>query len=601
MSNSLVVNRPFMVLPTTNPNKTAISYSNESVSYYEFMSGVISLSNELKKLNVNKGDFVAIHMANSIDMVVSIFAIMHCNAIVLPINIDLPEEQVSWIINESKPKVILYSGSSQKSHADATSAPYCVDYRKLINEDAAENDLVVSCDLNDLAYCIFTSGSSGTPKGALLTYEGILNHAEAKINLLKLTSENRLCLSFNIGFVASIWQIITPLILGAQLFIYDNDLIKKPYQFFEQLERDEVNVVSLIPQSLYAYCHYLGDKHKKLPLPEMKHILLTGEKVDKTIVNKFYGEYNHISLANAYGQSECSDDTFHYEIPRDCTSEEIPIGKPVQNISYRILNENLQDAPVGDKGELYIGGVCLAQSYLNNDNLTKEKFVSISDEVFYRTGDIVSLNKNQDIVCLGRADNQIKIRGYLIEPEEVEAHLHQLAGINQAVVFVMESNEIDKILCAYYTSSEPIDSKDISSRLSTKLPAYMIPSVLKRVEHFFQNSNGKVDRKRISECVEVKSDEDGESDTGIADNGEDMTETQKRAFDVIVSNVSEEISVNITLDTDFNNIGFDSITFIKTVVALESEFDFEFDDEKLLISEFPTVKSMVEYVESMAG
>lgn len=590
------ITRKDVLLQVTNPDKKAVIYRDEAVSYAELRSGVVALSNELKKLNIGNDDLVAIYMSNSIDMVISVFAVMNCNAAVLPINIDLPCDQISFIISESKPKVILHTGGIENTYHTENTASYCVNYKKLIKNNF-EEELFFSFSSSDLAYCIFTSGSSGRPKGVLLTYEGILNHTEAKINLLNLTSQSRLCLSFNIGFVASIWQIIAPLLIGAQLFIYENDLIKNPYRLFQQLERDEIDAVSMIPQALYAYCHYFGSRHEKLSLPKMKHIILTGEKVDKLVVNKFYEKYSHISLINAYGQSECSDDTFHYKIPQNVTNEEIPIGKPVQHILYRILDENLNDVSIGEKGELYIGGICLAKSYLNNKTLTKEKFIKISGDVFFRTGDIAISKQNQDVVYLGRADNQLKIRGYLVEAEEVEAHLHEIPGIEQTVVLAKKSNEMEQILYAYYTSGDFIDPENIFDYLAPKLPTYMIPTVFKRVKYFLLNPNGKVDRKRIVECEEVKRDENS-SDKAPVLSDESITVIQKRAFDVIVSNVREETSASVTLDSDFNSIGINSIAFIRTVVALESEFDFEFDDEKLQISEFPTIKSMTEYVAS---
>lgn len=350
----------------------------------------------------------------------------------------------------------------------------------------------------------------------------------------------------------------------------------------------------MIPHSLYGYFQYVGDRHQKLALPNMKHVILTGEKVDRIVAERFDKEYDHISLINAYGQSECSDDTFHYKIPRNLIPGDIPIGKPIKNISYQILNENLEEVANEEKGELYIRGVCLSQCYLNNKQLTRDKFVTISDSVFYRTGDIVKKNENEDVICLGRVDNQIKIRGYRVEPEEVESHLNQIEGIKQSVVIALETNEIDKILGAYYISEINIDSKDIVDYLSAKLPPYMIPSVFKRVVKFIENANGKTDRKKVLECAEVESD-DALLNVAVSDV---LTDVQKRAFEVIIANLSKKVSDNVSLDMDFNSIGLDSITFIKTIVTLECEFDFEFDDEMLLITKFPTVKSMVEYVES---
>jgi amino acid adenylation domain-containing protein len=556
---------------------------------------VISLEDELKKQGVGKNDFVALYMSNSIEMVLSLFATLYCNAVVIPINIDLPMEQISRILSESNPKIILYNEHAvrtQQVNNYGNISTFPVDCSKLDRNDKLGNDLLTH-ELKDLAYCIFTSGSSGPPKGVLLTYEGILNHIEAKISLLKLTSESRLCLSFNIGFVASIWQILTPILLGAQLFIYDNDLIKKPYHFLKQLDQDEMNVVSMIPQSLYGYCQYIGGVHQKLQFLHMKHIILTGEKVDKIVVENFYSKYEHISLINAYGQSECSDDTFHYTIPRNFAFDDIPIGKPIQNISYHIFDDNLKEVALGEKGELYIGGTCLSQCYLNNENLTKEKFVTVSDSTFYRTGDIVKVNENQDVICLGRTDNQIKIRGYRVEPEEIEAHLNQIDGIEQSIVVAIDTNEIDKILGAFYTSDKNLNHKDIVDRLSAKLPDYMIPSIFKRVEEFIKNTNGKTDRNRVLECVEIKVEISSSHDFNTID----LNDIQKKAFKVIISTLDSKIK-DVTLETAFGGVSVDSITFIKIVVALEGEFNFEFDDEMLLLTKFDTIKAMLEYVES---
>ena len=248
-----------------NPEKIAIVYNEQSISYSEFWSMVISLSEELKQLGVEKRDFIALIMSNSIEMVVSLFAILNCNAVVVPINIDLPFEQASRIISESNPKMILYNEHTQYEFIYKNITSYCVNYKNIVKDKKSVNDLILF-NKKDIAYCIFTSGSSGIPKGVLLTYEGILNHIESKVSLLELTCDNNLCLSFNIGFVASIWQLLAPILLGAQLNLYNNTLIKKPYQFFERIEIDRINTVSMIPQSLYSYCHLIENKKQKLSL-----------------------------------------------------------------------------------------------------------------------------------------------------------------------------------------------------------------------------------------------------------------------------------------------------------------------------------------------
>ncbi len=191
-------------------------------------------------------------------------------------------------------------------------------------------------------------------------------------------------------------------------------------------------------------------------------------------------------------------------------------------------------------------------------------------------------------------NNQVKIRGYRIELEEIEAYLNQFEGIKQSVVVATKTSKNDKVLEVFFTSGEAIDKQTIIDYLSEKLPAYMVPSIYKRVEEFVHTANGKIDRKRILECIEVESKIDGTQQN----NKNELSDIQNQAFEVILSNLNEKEINNISIDTDFVSIGIDSITFIKIVVALESEFDFEFDDEMLLITKFSTLKSMIDYVES---
>ncbi len=571
--------------------KIAIVYNGMSVSYGNLFDSVNQLSNDLDYFGINKGDIVAIYMSNSVEMVIAIFATMKCGAVVLPINIALPQTQIDHILLESNAQILLCN--FQIDNIKDNYVPILrVNYASLIERRALQGQTVINCNPKDLAYCIYTSGSSGIPKGVLLTYEGIINHINAKVALLNLTCQSRMCLSFNLGFVASIWQILTPILLGARLYIYDSDLIKKPYQFLEQIEKDKIQVVSMIPHTLYGYLQYIGERHSKLALHELKHVVLTGEKVDISVVRKFYNEYDHISLINAYGQTECSDDTFHYVIPRETGESNIPIGRPIPNILYRILDEDMNEVIGTDKGELYIGGLCLSRGYVNDSNLASKKFFSFSDVVYYRTGDVVKHDENHNVVYLGRTDNQIKIHGHRIEPEGVEEYLNRMDEIQQAIVTVMDVDETDKKLVAFYTSTSNIFPNIIISFLSAELPQYMIPSAYKRVEQFVENSNGKIDRARLGECVIINND-----NTSTVCLSDDLTDKQKKALKIIVEKISGDYQDNISLDLSFDDLALDSITFISMIIALEDELDFEFGDEMLLTTSFPTIKSLLDYVE----
>ena len=398
-------------------------------------------------------------------------------------------------------------------------------------------------------------------------------------------------MSFNIGFVASIWQLLVPILKGATLILYDKNLIKRPYQFFKQIEKDCLSMISITPNTLSAYMEYMRFGRYKLPLQELKFIILTGEKVNDKLILKFYELYENITLINAYGQTECSDDTYQYIIPRSIKCGNVPIGTPIKNIYGFILDENFDE---DDFGELYIGGIGVAQGYLHNQELTDSKFIKlpIFDGPLYKTGDLVKKIDNKILVYVGRRDNQVKIHGYRIELEEIETSINNFQGVVQTVVRTVDLNETDKVLEAVYVGTKSIDKIALQEFIGNRLPEYMVPSKFTQIESFSFTPNGKIDRNNIDVFATTR------NVIGIQKNKCELSELENKIFTTIKINLDEAVFPNISIDTDLAGVGIDSITFINVVVSLEDVFEFEFDDEMLLFTAFPTLYSMIEYVKS---
>lgn len=571
--------------------KTAVEFGDSVISYSELDKRIKNLSNKLKAEGVAKGSIVAVCIPNSIEMIISIYAVLYLRAVVLPINIDLPLERIQAIFSDSQPTVALCKKELQNEIARLNVKSIAIDSIDLHMDIKKNTCSAIDITENDYAFCIYTSGSTGTPKGVLLNYKGILNHAEAKIELLNITQDSKICLSFNIGFVASIWQILVPILKGATLILYDKNLIKKPYQFFKQIENDRLSMISITPNTLSAYMEYMTFDKYKLPLQELKFIILTGEKVNEKLILKFYELYEHITLINAYGQTECSDDTYHYIIPRSIKSGNIPIGTPIKNIYGFILNENFDE---DDFGELYIGGIGVTQGYLHDQELTDTKFIKlpIFDCPLYKTGDLVKKFDDETLVYIGRTDNQVKIRGYRIALEEIETSINSFQGVIQTVVRTIDLNETDKILEAVYVGMKIIDKKALQEFLINRLPEYMIPSKFTQIESFSCTPNGKIDRNNIDVSTALSDGMDAQKSK------DELSELENKIFSTIKTNLDEAVFPHISIETDLTGVGIDSITFIKIVVSLEEVFDFEFDDEMLLFTAFPTLNSMIEYVKS---
>lgn len=576
---------------SNSPDKIAIKHNNDQITYSELYNALINRISFFNTNGVKSQDIVAIYMDNSIDMIVSILALMVLKVIVLPLDVNLPLKRIENILDSSNPEFILCDNesiSTLKNNVKTIKAPK-IDM-KVCGEASFD---CCEYDANDIIYCIYTSGSTGLPKGILLTAGGIFNHIYSKVELLNITSDSVLCLSFNISFVASIWQILTPFVIGSTLVIYDNDALRDTIGFMERINSDDVNVLSVVPQFLKAYCNLVDDKKsRKVTFPNLKYVILTGEKFGAELVHRFYQEYPYITLINAYGQSECSDDTFHYIIPHNFNGKKVPIGKPIKNIEFFILDEFGKKTQ--EKGELYIGGLALSKGYINDSYKTNQAFVykNVSRDILFKTGDIVECNAEGELLYLGRADNQVKVHGFRVELEDIENHICDFSGISAALVRTHELKNGDTILEALYTSKCIINLDLLKKYLRMHLPEYMVPSKYVHVENFDYLPNGKINRNANVKPVKMNIGLDKKSISNSLSN------VQSRAIAIVFDYIDETVLPSIDiLNTDLASVGVDSITFISIVISLEREFGFEWDDDMLSISAFSSTMSILKYVD----
>lgn len=498
----------------------------------------------------------------------------------LPLDTSLPEERINQYLTIAGYSTIL----THLEHRDRLMG--C----EKVYLDGIDYEEIYKSSKNDenIAYTIFTSGSTGQPKGVEITREALINFIKGISEKIDFSPNKKIACFTTVTFDIFFLESIVALQKGLTVVLANEDEQHNPKLMAKLIHDKAVDMIQMTPSRMQLLLNH--DKELSC-LKNVKEIMIGGEpfplKLLQTLQNK-----TSAKIYNMYGPTE----TTIWSTVSDLTHKNrIDIGSPIINTEIYIVDENLLILQNGQIGEICIAGKGLAKGYAGRDDLTAERFTCLPqkpDVRVYRTGDVGKYLPNGDLVCLGRTDNQIKIRGHRIELEEIETYLNQIEGIDQSIVIVLQTNETDKFLKAFYTSDRNISSKDIADRLSTKLPSYMIPSEFKRVEKFILNANGKIDRDRVLECEEIKSDD--MQQTLCSD---ELTDIQKRAFEVIVASLSEKVS-DISLERDFSSIGLDSITFILTVIALESEFDFEFEDEMLLITKFPTVRAMVEYVES---
>lgn len=563
-------------------DKSAIIYNGDRIPYSEISHEANMIAAYIQPYITEKS-VIGIALPRIPFLISAILASTQLKIPFVPIDPQIPSERVKQIVAVAEISLLITS-KKISSEYNIPNKVFIEDMTCLTNEAPLNLE-----HKNDIMYILFTSGSTGTPKGVEITYESFWNFMEGISEIINfIPGKHIACLttvSFDIFFLESLMALYQ----GLTVVLANEEEQCNPKLIAKLIQKDKVDMIQMTPSRMQLLLNY--DKELTC-MSSIKEIMIGGESLPLSMLQVLQ-EKTTAKIYNMYGPTE----TTIWSTVSDLTHKDrIDIGRPIKNTEIYIVDENLSILPAGQVGEICIAGKGLTKGYVGRDDLTKEKFIYLPqkpDVRVYRTGDVGRYLPDGDLEYLGRTDNQVKIRGHRLELEEIESHLNQFGGINQSVVIAAEKSEMDKVLEAFYTSDNHIETKDIISYLSLKLPDYMIPDVFKRVENFVQTQNGKIDRKKVVECIEIN----GENPSPQNWNTIELNETQAKIFQVIESNLNPKIG-NVTLETDFSHAGVDSITFIKIVVALESEFNFEFDDEMLLITAFSAIGSVVNYVES---
>lgn len=519
----------------------------------------------IKKLKQNKS---LILMKRSPDLICSICMCLEKGITYIPIDPTCPKDRLKYIIDNANPNDII-------SDVDLD-----IKFIPSLQTISVEKDVV---------YILYTSGTTGTPKGVKVTRDGLFNFIEGISEIIDFSPGKRIACFTTVAFDIFFLESIMALYKGLTVVLANEDEQRNPRLMAKLIHDNAVDMVQMTPSRMQLLLNH--DKELSC-LKNVKEIMIGGEAFPLSLLKTLQAKTN-AKIYNMYGPTE----TTIWSTVSDLTQKDrIDIGRPIKNTEVYIVDESLSILPEGQIGEICIAGKGLAKGYVGKNDLTIEKFIYLPqkpDVRVYRTGDMGRYLPDGDLEYLGRTDNQVKIRGHRIELEEIESHLNQIDGIHQAVVIASEISETNKMLQAFYTSDTTLDQKEITDYLSSKLPEYMIPVRFKRVESFIQTANGKLDRKRVLECEEIKTSDGLPEESTLSE----LSAVPQKAFGVIKSTLAPK-NEDVTLETSLGKAGVDSITFVTLVVALECEFNFEWDDEMLLITAFSTIRSMVEYVES---
>jgi amino acid adenylation domain-containing protein len=481
------------------PDAIAVIFEDKHLTYQELNSRANRLAHYLRKQGVGPEVLVGICVERSLEMVIGILGILKAGGAYVPLDPTYPRERLEFMIKDTRTPVIVSQRHLLNVLPEHTGNVICLDSDlKIIIEEGKENP-VSRGTADSLSYVMYTSGSTGRPKGVCVSHRGVVRLVK-ETNYVKLTPEEVFLQLASISFDASTFEIWGSMLNGAKL------VIMTPGTPSLQELRQAVQKHQITTLWLTAGLFHLMVDEQSDAFRHVRQLLAGGDVLSVSRVRRFLSKNRDCTLINGYGPTENTTFTCcHTTKLPDETATSIPIGRPVANTQVYVLDGWLRPVPVGVPGELFITGEGLAQGYLNQPELTAEKFIpnpfSKKPEArLYKSGDLVRYLPDGNIEFLGRIDNQAKIRGYRIELGEVEAVLGLHPSVHETVVIAREDQSGNKQLVAYVVLNEKsaMVNSDLRSFLKKKLPDYMIPSAFVILDALPLTLNGKVDRKALT-------------------------------------------------------------------------------------------------------
>lgn len=487
------------------PQAEAVSGSHDSLSYKELNNQASRLSQYLISKGVRPGTGVGVCLERSVNLVVSLLAVLKAGGIYIPLDPTYPAERLAYMLEDADVPFVISERSLTGKLQDYRGHIICTDVDQAAVESMIADQPEPHTTVQAPAYVIYTSGSTGTPKGMALPHATLVN---LLLNEASHPPGRRVAQFTSISFDVSLQEIFFALTNGHTLVVVDNETRIQPNAFAQFLHDKQITDL-FVPDTVLQYVLQAANDDD-LALPQLTDIYQAGEPLSVTpTVRAFFKAHQHCRLHNQYGPAESHVVTTHLlSGPVDHWQEKPAIGSPIPNTRIYLLDQNQNLQPQGIPGEIYIAGVCLAAGYKNLPELTEQKFL---EDPFaehpaakmYRIGDLGRYRTDGSIEFIGRADDQIKIRGFRIEPGEIESLLVSYKGVKQAAVLPREDSPGETRLVAYLVTNntEVTDHQLLRSWLKRRLPDYLIPSAFVSMDAFPLTTNGKLDRQCPSGAI----------------------------------------------------------------------------------------------------
>ena len=594
LSKQSRIQRSFEDQAKRTPDATALIYQDQEFSYREVNEQANQLAHYLRKRGVQSGSLIGVALERSPELTVALLAVLKAGASYIPLDHSYPVERLASMLDDTEAHCVITASEHRDKLPETVQDLILLDVEK----DALRKESVANLTHKsstrgagnsdgsgdtDRLYVLYTSGSSGRPKGVEGTHRGALNRMEWMRERYPFQPGEVCCQKTNVGFVDSVCEILSPLLAGVPSVILPQEALLDPEVMLRTLAENRVSRMVLVPSLLRALLEHAPNLGERLP--HLKLWSCSGEMLPWELAKKFRKAYPGATLLNIYGSSEVAADVTWHEVTgeeADANESEsatsVPIGRPIRNSQIYVLDEQMNPVPVGVRGEIYVGGAGLALGYWRQPELTAERFVEnrIAPEKsgkLYRTGDLgrwrvirgEAGKEVGELEYLGRRDSEVKVRGMRIELGEIETVLGRHEWVEEAVVELSGAG-FEQRLIAYVVGKEGMapSARELRRYVRTKLPEHMVPASFVKVEELPLLSSGKVNRRALSAVAGVSLAEQGI----VAPRTE--VEQKLAAMWAEVLKLKE-----VGVDQNFFELGGHSLLVLQVMARIRREFDVE--------------------------
>jgi amino acid adenylation domain-containing protein len=558
------------------PDATAVVFEGNEMTFQQLNTEANRLGHYLRQKGVKEESLVPVFLDRSLEMMVGILGILKAGAAYVPIDADFPADRIGYVLEDTS-ALVMVSSESTSSRLPDTDVEIIEIEEGIIKLQSTTNVERVLHPYH-LAYVIYTSGSTGKPKGVMIEHRSVVDYVFGLNQKIQVEQCKSYALVSTTATDLGNTVIYSSLLLGGELHIFSKESVSNIEYLHRYFKANSIDCLKIVPSHWKA----LSDEGELL-LPK-KLLVFGGEALQTELVEDIKATGTTCQVVNHYGPTETTIGKLLHKVDANRKyNSTIPTGKPFSNTQVYILSKELQLAPLGVPGQLYIAGDGVARGYLNNDELTKVKFIEspfskeAGKSLMYATGDLVKYLADGNIEFIGRADDQVKIRGYRVELGEIESILQECELVSQAVVIAKEDKQGNRRLVAYIVAeNEDFDKEAVFTYLKARLPDYMIPSVMAELDSFPLTENGKINRKALPEPEIVESF------------GEKYVAPRNAVEERLALIWQEVLEVEqVGIYDDFFELGGHSLLAVRLISSIRKEFAVEIPISHVF--DYPTI------------